>query len=73
MSFLSKVSVICRLHSLIKRKATGTPAQLKSKLGVSRATVFNYIDILKQLGAPVYYCHNRQSYCYEHEFLLEFN
>ena len=72
MTFQEKLQLLQRLHHLIRRKATGSPLELTRRLSVSRAALFRYLDILKSFGAPVYYCSDRQSYCYEHEFELIF-
>ena len=52
------------LDNLIRLGATGTPCDLAAKLSVSKRTVFEYIDILKDLGADIKYCRVRQSYYY---------
>ncbi len=53
------------LDSLIQRKGTGCPDTLAKKLAVSKRTVFEYIDILRFLGAAVKYDNFRESYVYE--------
>ena len=72
MNFLEQLSKLKRLDALIQRKGTGTALQLASRLNVSRTTIFNYLNILKDLGAPLAYCNNRRSYYYEEPFHLEF-
>jgi predicted DNA-binding transcriptional regulator YafY len=52
------------LHSLIHKRATGEPAQLAKKLNVSKRTAFEYIEILRSLGADIKYSRHRQSYFY---------
>jgi predicted DNA-binding transcriptional regulator YafY len=52
------------LNFLIRKKATGPPKVLAKKLSVSERTVFQYIDILKSLGAEVRFCHLRKTYYY---------
>jgi predicted DNA-binding transcriptional regulator YafY len=61
-----------RLDHLIRRKSTGSPAQLANRLGVSEATIYRYIQELKDMGAPIKYCRERQSYKYEKDYELEF-
>jgi hypothetical protein len=53
------------LDSLIQRKGTGCPATLAKKLCVSKRTVFEYIDILKFLGASIKYDQFKETYIYE--------
>jgi DNA-binding IclR family transcriptional regulator len=54
-----------RLHALIKIKATGPPAILAHKLGISESTLYEYLQTLKAHGAPLKYCKTRRSYYYE--------
>ncbi|MEO1514740.1 MAG: HTH domain-containing protein [Bacteroidota bacterium] len=66
MKFLEQIRRLERVHDLIRRKATGSPQQLANRLDVSIRTVYEIISTMKSLGGPIYYCHNRQSYCYEY-------
>jgi len=61
-----------QLHSLIRRKATGTPVQLAKKLSVSERTVFAYISILKNQGAQIKFSRHRQSYYYTMDGTFDF-
>jgi predicted DNA-binding transcriptional regulator YafY len=54
-----------RLHMMIGKKATGTPAELAGKLDLSERAVFEYIRIMREMGAPIAFCHYRRSYYYE--------
>lgn len=56
-----------RIDRLIRIKATGTPDQLANKLGMSRRSVFEYINLMKENGAPIKFCYSRQSYYYDEE------
>lgn len=48
----------------MKRKATGTPKQLAQKLEISERQLYNLIDLMRDLGAPVRYSQSSQSYLY---------
>jgi len=52
------------LDSLIQKKGTGSPENLALKLNVCKRTIFEYIDILRELGAEIKYDVARESYCY---------
>ena len=67
MKFLEEIERLKRLDQLIRLKATGTPAQLASRLHVSERTVYNEILTLRLLGAPVEFCKVRNSYFYSYE------
>ena len=74
MTFLEKLSTIERLDQLIRLQATGTPNALSNKLGVSRKTIYNLIDLMKAMDAPVEYCVKNQSfyYAYDCELMIGF-
>ena len=52
------------LDYLIRTKATGSPRVLAQKLNISRRTVFEYIEILKSLEAPIVYDRHNETYYY---------
>lgn len=74
MRFLEKMKTIERVDSLIRRKTTGTPKELAQKLNVSERCVYNIINLMKSMDAPIFYCNNRCSYCYEYgvDFVIGF-
>jgi predicted DNA-binding transcriptional regulator YafY len=41
---------------------------MAQKLGISRATLFRDLDLLKSIGAPVRYCRISQIHYYEEDF-----
>ena len=53
------------LDYLIRARATGPPRVLAKKMDLSLRTTFDYIDILRSLGAPIYFDKHKQTYCYE--------
>ncbi|MEL6867479.1 MAG: HTH domain-containing protein [Bacteroidota bacterium] len=65
MKFLKQIKRLERVDQLIRLKATGTPRQLAIRLEVSERTIYDIITAMKDLGAPIYYSHQRRSYCYE--------
>lgn len=67
MRFIEKLQVIERVDGLIRRKATGTADELSTKLGVSRRTVYEIINVMKKMDAPIDYCPNRKSFYYRYE------
>lgn len=64
---LKQAERIQRIHELIKRRATGTPKELASRLGISERQLYNLLDLMKELGAPIMYSINLCSYYYEQE------
>jgi predicted DNA-binding transcriptional regulator YafY len=61
------------IDQLIRLKSTGCPEDFAEKLGVSRRQLFNIIEELKILGAPIYYNKEYKSYCYEYQVRLLFD
>ena len=63
-----------RIDQLIRIKGTGTPAQLAGKLGLSERSMYEYIRLMKEFGAPVVYSRERQSYYYLYQgrFIVRF-
>jgi len=64
-----------RIDYLIRIKGTGTADKLAEKLGVSRRNVYYYLELMKNHGAPIKFCHSRQSFYYDEEgvFLIQFS
>jgi biotin operon repressor len=60
-----------RLHSLIKRGATGSPKQLARRLEVSERQVYRHIDQLKGMGLPVDFHKQRQTYHYTEDVTIK--
>jgi len=67
MKFIEKLQVIERVDQLIRRKATGSPEALAEKLNVSRRCVYDIINVMKRMDAPILYNASRKSYYYSHE------
>lgn len=72
MNLLEQINRIERLDQLIRMKATGTPAQLASRLKISKRTLYNILDFIKRQGAEVYYCRTQQSFCYQKDVYFHF-
>ncbi|HLI93899.1 MAG TPA: hypothetical protein VKU83_09825 [Puia sp.] len=53
-----------RIDHLIRIKGTGTPAQFADKVGLSERTMYAYLRLMKDFGAPVVYSRQKQSYYY---------
>lgn len=64
MSLIIYIDRIKRMDGLIRRKATGTPKTLASKMGISKRRIYEYIVELKEMGAPIAYNRDRGSYVY---------
>jgi hypothetical protein len=63
---------INRLHNLVRLKATGSPKDCAEKLKISVRQFYRLIDLMKELGAPIYFDLYANSYTYEHEVKWSF-
>jgi len=68
MAFLKYFQRVRRIDDLIDRKATGTPDELARKVNLSRSVLMEYLREMKEIGFPVKFCRNRNSYYYDGPF-----
>ena len=71
MTLIERIRMIERTDGLVRRRATGSPNQLAERLGISVRSVYNLIDQMKEMGAPIQYCKNTSTYCYEYPVHFE--
>ena len=64
----SKLLRVYSLHRFLSNKKRVFPRKMAQKFGVSRATLFRDLDLLKSIGAPVRYCRISQIHYYEKDF-----
>jgi predicted DNA-binding transcriptional regulator YafY len=67
MSLLKYTQRLKRMDELIRRRATGTPDEFASLLGISKSMLMVNLAELKEMGAPVSYDTMRRHYFYERE------
>jgi predicted DNA-binding transcriptional regulator YafY len=58
---------LTRIDYLIRIKGTGTPVQLADKLGLSERSVYEYLNLMREFGAPIKFDAYRETYYYEKE------
>ncbi|SNR24508.1 hypothetical protein [Flavobacterium sp. ov086] len=73
MNFIKQIERIKRIHKLISSEKTGTPSVFAKKLLLSRSQLYNELDIMKDLDAPLKYCKKRESFYYASSFELILN
>jgi hypothetical protein len=59
------------MHRLIQAETTGCPEQFAQKLHLSRRQLYNELERLKELDAPIKYCKKKTSFYYTQDFDLE--
>jgi hypothetical protein len=55
---------ISKMHKLVLRRRTGTPAEFARHLGVSRTTLYELLDELRSRGAPITYSKSTRTFFY---------
>ncbi|SDD54196.1 hypothetical protein [Niabella drilacis] len=65
MSLLSQLKRLIFVDCLIRKKATGTPEKFAEKNRLSRSHLMNIIKDMKDLGYPIKYSRNFQTYYYD--------
>lgn len=64
MSALKYIERLQRMDYFIRIRNTGSPNEFAAKLGISERTLYDYLNALKELGAPIAYCYHENSYIY---------
>jgi predicted transcriptional regulator len=74
MSFINDKDKLERLDQLIRLKSTGNIDQLAEKFNTSRSTIDRTIKEMKEVGCPIYFSKEFNSYCYEYfgKLLIKF-
>jgi predicted DNA-binding transcriptional regulator YafY len=58
---------LIRLDYLIHLKSTGTPSDCAQKIGISERSLYDYLKILKEMGAPIKFSRMRGTYYYHED------
>ena len=64
MNLKERLERIARLDQLIRLKATGKPADLAKRLGISERSVYELLNEMRHLGAQIEFNAGLNSYCY---------
>ena len=65
MSTMKYVARMERIDQLIRQEMTGNAPDFADRLNISVRQLYNLMDELKDLGLPIAYCRNRQTYYYK--------
>ena len=71
MNFIKQMDRIKKIHFLILKEKTGNPDDFAKTLHLSRRQLYNELEVIKNLDAPIKYCKKKQSYYYSEPFDLE--
>ena len=61
------LNLLQQLDQFIRRKKTGSPPEFARKMGISERSLYEYLKVLKELGAPIRFSRQEHSYYYEVE------
>lgn len=68
---IQKYNQLANIHQLVEKQLKGTPDEFANRLGISKSSLYNYFDQLKQLGAEIKYCRSCMCFKYTNNFRLK--
>jgi len=72
MNLIERLQLLERCDGLIRRKATGKPKAFAKRLGVSKSTLYETLNLMRAMGGPIAYCNSRGCYFYTYETVFHF-
>jgi predicted DNA-binding transcriptional regulator YafY len=73
MKTLKQLECLRKIHKLIRNENTGTPLEFAIKLHLSQRQLYNLLEKLKEMEAPIQYCRKSATYYYNDDFDLLVN
>jgi predicted DNA-binding transcriptional regulator YafY len=70
MSIVKYLNRACQIHELIKQQKTGSLREFAKRLKISKSQLYENIQELKSLGAPIEYCRNRKTFYYSEQIVF---
>jgi predicted DNA-binding transcriptional regulator YafY len=67
MSTAEYIRILKRMDRMIRSRSTGTPEDFARRLAISERTLYNYLSLMKELGAPIRYSRYSESYIYNED------
>ena len=71
MSIIKAKNIIERIDFLVRMRSTGCAGELAELIGLSERSLFYYLSELKELGAPVSWSRQENSYVYQENGKIE--
>ena len=71
MNFFKQIQRIKDVHKMILSEKTGTPNEFAKTLSTSRSQLYNIIDQLKEIDAPIKYSKKNSTFYYDKVFDME--
>lgn len=73
MKNLKQIQQLKRLHKMIKLEATGNPREMAQRMHISERQLYNLLDQLRDMEAPICFNRRANTYLYTGEFDLLVN
>ncbi|HKK62310.1 MAG TPA: hypothetical protein VJ951_07115 [Bacteroidales bacterium] len=75
MRTIDMIRLMKRIDKLISMRSTGRPDTFAARLSVAPRTLYNYLKMMREFGAPITYSRNIESYIYKEEgrFIVKFD
>lgn len=73
MNTLKQIEQLRKIHGLIKLESTGSPKMMAKKMRVSERQLYNLIDQLRTMDAPIRFDRRANTYFYAGDFELLVN
>lgn len=73
MKTLKQLERLRKAHELIQKEKTGSPSEFATKLNISERQLYNILDYLKEIDAPIEYNRKTEMYYYTAAFDLLIN
>ncbi len=70
MQVIKQLNRLKKLDTLIQQAKTGAPDEFANRLGLSRSQLYNILEELKDLGAPIEYNRRLRSFYYRENFQI---
>ena len=64
MTLFEQNELLRRMASLISQRKTGNAKKFGNRVGISRSSVFTYLNKLRASGTEIEFCEFRESYVY---------
>lgn len=73
MNIINDLFLLQRIDHLVRARATGTPKQLAGRLQTCERNIYRLIGHLRDIGLPIAYDKQRDTYYYAGEVQLRFH
>jgi len=64
MIIVKQLERLKRISKLITLRTTGEPKEFAEKMNLSRSQLYNDLQFLKDIGAPIVYCRKSKTFLY---------